>query len=258
MISTCYYCRPSDNLTPSATLSLTAGTEAGAFPLTNAQDRIARTVFKSTGTSCTIRSHWSAPVTIEGLSLHYHKLAGATVTVTNPAGFSRALTIPANTADGHCLDPWDDYRTLANVTDDDWDIVITGAATVVAIGEIVWWQTVREAILDRGAVGDENQPAVVHAGDYHPRINAYRMGTRVRAFRGHIVPADVAADILTLSRGAQGVMLPFALVPDSTVNDALFGHLATTRHTFLESYPRGSGARETDLEFAEALRGLAL
>lgn len=258
MSSTCYYCRPADNLAPNATLSLTAGVEDAAFPLTNLQDRKAKTVFKSTGTGATIRSTFGSPVTLEGIALHFHKLAGATVTVTNAAGFNRALTIPANTADGHCLDPWDDYRGLANRTSNVWDVAITGAATVVAIGELVWIQTLRELELDRGAVTDEDHPAVVHAGDYHPVIGVYRLGSRVRAFRAHITPQTSADDLLTLHRGATGPLLPFTLIPDSTVNDALFGHLASPLHAFLEALPRGSGARETDLNFVEAIRGLAL
>jgi len=258
MAGTCYYCRPTDNLMPSATLSLTAGSAAAAFPLTNAQDQKANTVFKSTGTGATIRSTFGAPVTIQALSLHYHKLAGATVLVTNAAGFSNGFTIPANSPDGHCIDPWEDYRGLSLVTSNVWDIAITGAATVVAIGEIVWWQTVREFELDRGAVTEEDHPAVVHAGDYHPVIAVYRRGTRVRGFRCHITPQTSADDLLTLHRGATGPLLPFPLVPDSTVNDALYGRLASTRHAFLEAFPRGSGAREADLNFIESIRGIAL
>lgn len=258
-MSTCYYCRPSENLTPSATLSLTAGVVDGAFPLTNLQDLKPRTVFKSTGTGCTIRSHWAAPVTIEALSIHFHKLAGvASVTITNPAGFSRPLTIPANTLDGHCIDPWDDYRGLSLVTDDDWDIAVVGAATVVVIGEIVWWQKVREFELDRGAEADEEHPAIVHAGEYHPRIGVYSLGTRVRGFRCPITPQTSADDLQTLHRDAAGPLTPFTLIPDSTQNDALFVHLVPTNHQYAENFPRGSGARETRLDVVEALRGIAL
>lgn len=256
-LSRVLYCRASDNIAPSATLSLLSGTAAAAFPLTNANDRLARTVFKSTGTGCVIRSHWSAPVTIEGLSLHYHKLAGATVTVSNPAGFSRALTIPANTLDGHCVDPWDDYRGLSNVTDDDWDITITGAATVVAFGEIVWMQTLSEILMDRGAIGNDLQTAIVQATDYHPMARVYGMGTRVRGFQGHITPGESAIDLLASHQDSRGPLRPIVVIPDSTVNDALFAHLVANPHTYTEA-ARTSGIREVDIQFIEAIRGLAL
>ncbi len=258
MSSTGYYCRPADNLATTASVSLTAGTAAAAFPLANVKDLLAHSVFKATGTSCTIRFTWGSPVTPEAISIHFHNLAGATVTISNGAGFSNGLPIPANTADGHCLDPWEDYRGLANRNSTTWDVAITGASANVAIGEIVIWGTVREAELDRGAVSEEDQVSIVHEGDYHPRIHCYRLGTRVRAFSDHITPLTTASDLLTLSRGAKGPLLPFALVPDSTVNDALFGYLLNSRHRFVENAPRGSGSRETDLSFLEALRGLAL
>jgi hypothetical protein len=257
-MSTVLYCRPADNVAPSATLSLTAGTEDAAFVLANMQDLKAHTVFKSTGTGATIRSMFGAPVTLEGLALCFHKLAGATVTVTNAAGFSKGLTIPANTADGHCIDPWDDYRDLALTTSNVWDIAIAGAATVVAIGEIVWIETLREMLLDIGPSFDDGQPAIVHPGDYHPRVNAYSMGSRVRWFRGTCTPTDLADDLLTLNRAALGPLRPFALIPDSTKNDALYAHLATDIQKHVESQARGTGVRRTSVEFVESVRGLPL
>ena len=258
MSSTCYFCRPADILTAAATLSLTAGAADAAFPLTNLQDGRAHTVFKSTGNAATIRSTFGSPVTLEAVAVHFHKLAGATVDVTNGAGLDESLVIPANTPDGHCLDPWLDLRGFANLTSDIWDLEITGAATVVAIGELLWIETIREFEVQRGIVQEEELATVVHAGDYHPRIAAYHLGSRVRAFQGHLTPKTSADELLTLHRGAKGPLTPFWLVPDSTVNDALYGHLIPARHQFVESFPRGSGARETDVEFVEALRGLPL
>lgn len=257
-MSTVLYCRPSDILTPEATLSLTSGTANADFPLANAQDKKAHTVFKSTGTAATIRSHWSSPVTIEGIALVYHKLAGATVTISNPAGFSKALTIPANSEDGHCLDPWDDYRDLDDTTDDDWDITISGVTGVVTIGEILWIETLREAVLDIGPSFDDQQASLIQPTDYHPHANVYSMATRCRKFRGHCWLATVADDLLSLHRDARGPVRPFLLVPDSDKNDALYAHWATDLQRQVEALARGTGARMTDVEFVEAIRGLPL
>lgn len=257
-ISTVLYARPSDVITSTATLSLTSGSANSSFPLTNAKDGKAHTVFKSTGTGCTIRSHWSSPVTIEGLVLAYHKLAGATVTVSNPAGFSRALTIPANSADGHCIDPWGDYRGLSNVTDDDWDIAIAGAATVVVIGEILWIQTWRELLLDRGADRDEEHEAIVQATDYHPHANVYSMGTRVGFFKGTTQDQVTTEAVRDLHRATKGPLTPVPVIPDTNENVALYAHLATSLRQENESGPRGSGWRTTTVQFTEAIRGLPL
>lgn len=250
--------RASDVITSAATLSFLSGAAAAAFPLNNAKDGKAHTVFKSTGTSCTIRSHWAAPVTLEGLVLPYHKLAGCTVTVTNPAGFSQVITIPANTADGHCIDPWKDFRGLSNVTDDDWDIAISGAATVVALGEIVWVQAWRELLLDWGPAHDFDQPSIVLGTDYHPQAHVYRMGTRVRRFRATTLDAVTTAEVQLLQLGAKGPLTLLPWILDSNVNDALYARFVGTHHGEAEPGPRTSGMRSTGFEIIEALRGLAL
>lgn len=252
------YCRPSDVITSSATLSLTDGAANASFPLTNLQDGKAHTVFKSTGTGATIRSTFGSPVTIEGLVLVYHKLAGATVTVTNAAGFSNGLTIPANSEDGHCIDPWEDYRDLANTTSNVWDIAITGAATVVVIGEILWVQTWRELEILMGATGVDAQPAIVQPTDYHPHANVYSMGTRVRGYRGSVKLTTLATALLSLHRDARGPKTPFPLILDSPDNDALYVHLATNVHQYVESEHRDVGVRDVEVEFIEALKGLPL
>lgn len=249
-----YYCRPSDILTPSATLSLTAGAANAAFPLTNAQDRKAHTVFKSTGTGCTIRSHWSSAKTIQALALINHKLAGATVTVTNPAGFNQAFAIPANSEDGHGIDPWMSFLGLANTSDDDWDIAITGAATVCAIGEILWVETLRTLPIEFRAQAPEAHLTIVRPTDYGVR-NKCSLGVRQRGLRGRVSRESAAADLLALQRDAAGAFREFLLVPFSSTNDALYVDLVTDARTPIIE---GPNFRPVDLEFIEAQKGLAL
>lgn len=248
---------PSNLKTP-ATVSLTAGTAAAAFPVTNLKDGMARTPFKATGTSCTIRAHFAAPVTLEGFVLSFHNLAGATVALSNPAGLNQAVTIPANSEDGHCIDPWLDLRGVANATDDDWDLTISGAAANVAIGELVFVGTWSLLLLDRGADVAEDHPAIVHPTDYHPHAHVYRKATRVRYFAATTADEVTTAIIRSLHRGAKGPYTPFPLIPDLSINDALYGHLSASRHSEQEAGPRGSGWRPTSLAFVESPRGLAL
>lgn len=261
-LSRVLFCLPSEILTPAATLSLLAGTPDAAFPLTNAQDGKASSPFKATGTSCTIRSHFASPKTLAGVVLAYHNLAGATVTVSNPAGLSVSMPIPANTEDGHCLDPWLDLRDVDNTTDDDWDIAISGAAANVAIGELIWIAAWHEAEMDlRSPGGDDVQPAIIQPGDFHPAIHRYGMGTRVRSFDGHVTPSVSSLALLSLHRSARGPVRPFVVIPDTLINDALYVTSTTTRHRYRETSARHASAevmREVDVSFTETIRGLAL
>lgn len=249
------YCRPSDIITDSATISLTSGSADGSYPLSNLYDRYAHTVFKSVGTSCTIRAVFGAAKTLQAIALINHKLAGATVTVTNSAGFSRALTIPSNSEDGHCIDPWDTYVSLANTSATTWTITITGAATVVAIGELLLIQTLRTMNFQRGGTEAEQHGVISQQTDYGVR-RKYELGVRQRVKAGELILTETLRDdLIALARDAKGPKKNFLLVPDDADNDALFVELATNPR---ELARQGPFASTVTLEFVEQQKGLAL
>jgi hypothetical protein len=252
-----YFCLPSDILTAQATLSLT-GAEDPEFPLTNLQDGIAHTVFKSTGSAATIRATFGAAKTLQAIALIHHKLVGATITVTNTSGFSNGLAVAALPEDGHPLDPWKDYRGLANTTSTTWDVAITGAATVVAIAELLLIQTLRPIDFSRRASENEQHPTVpenIHRTDYGVRL-PYEMGVRLRDKSGHVFLDQTLRNLLiSLERDARGRSRPFLLIPDGTLNDAWLVNLMTPVTKILRENP---GLSEIDLEFAECGKGLAL
>lgn len=215
------YCRPSDIITDSATITLTAGTADSAYPLANLKDRLAHTVFKSTGTSCTIHVVFGASKTLQGIQFTNHKLVGCTVTVTNGAGFSKVVAIPAVPADGLPLDPWDDWRFLANNASTTWDIAITGAATVVAIGELNLIQTLRTMTVTTPVEDTETHAFSLATTDYGVR-QKYSMGVRQRRYRVRPFYESARADFLALQRDAKGAYKNFVFILDTRVNDALY------------------------------------
>jgi len=232
------YCRPSDIITDSATVSLTAGTADSVYPLTKLYDRNAASVFKTTGTSCTIHVVFGSSKTLQGIQFVNHKLAGCTVTVTNGAGFSRGITIPATPQDSLPLDPWDDWRTLANNAHTTWDIAISGAATVVAIGELNLIQTLRTVTLERAVEDGEAHASSIAMTDYGVRLK-YSFGVRQRTFRVRPFWESFRADFLALQRDAKGAHKNFVFVLDSRVNDSLYVDLTDDTRTITRDIAPG-------------------
>jgi hypothetical protein len=254
MPSETLYALPSDILTDSATISLTAGTADAAFPLTNLYDRYAHTVFKTTGTSCTIHVVFGGSKTLQGIAFINHKLAGCTVTVTNSAGFNRTVTIPTTPGDGLPLDPWDDWRTLANTSSTTWNIAISGAATVVAIGELLLIETLR-TLQVRSIVKDrENHKTSVMRADSGVK-HKYGFGVRTRGYTITVIRESQRAAVLALERDSRGELKNFLFVLDSAVNDALYVDLA------MQDVEIQRGPKlivEVELILEEQQKGLAL
>lgn len=250
-----YYARPSDLLQDLVTPTLTAGAAAAAFPLANLKDRKAHTVFKSTGTGATIQWVFGSAKTLQAIALIHHKLAGATVTLTNNAGMAaQTITIPANSEDGHAIDPWKSLLGVGSASATTWILTITGAATVVAIGEVLLIETLRTLPILWGVDDRETHAGILHETDYGVRLK-YTMGVRQRYVKGRVKVESARADLLSLQRDARGVLKNFPLILDSAVNDALFVDLTTDGRTFLRRLPAFS---EVDLEFTEQQKGLSL
>lgn len=248
------YCRPSDVVTDSATVTLAAGTADSAYPLTNLYDRKAYSVFKATGTSCTPRATFGGSQTIQAAAVIQHNLAGATVTVTNGAGFSNDLTVPSDSEDGHSINPWEDYRGLSNTASTQWNLAVSGASANVAIGEWALVQTLRTLPIIWGVIEDESHPVSRSVTDYGVDLN-YGMGVRSRIVRCEVKLDSMRADLVSLQRDARGALKPFLFVLDSSVNDAMWVTLETDVLSIVRKQPRISSV---ELIFKEQQRGLAL
>jgi hypothetical protein len=246
------YCRPSDIITDSATVTLSAGTAAAAFPLTNAYDRKAHTVFKSTANTCTIRALFGGNVTLQGIALIHHNLTA--VTVTNTAGFNTTVSIPTTPQDGLRLDPWKTFIGLANSTGSDWSVALTGSGSICALGELCLVQTWRTLRIRYGVSEDETHGAIIQPTDYGVR-NKYGMGVRQRLIKAQGFFESDRADFLALQRDARGPLKNFVLIFDETANDALFVDLDVPTRTYTMDH---MGVTNVPLHFHEQQKGLAL
>lgn len=257
------YCRASDIITDQATISLTVGAVNAAFPLANIQDRRPGKPTKTTGTTATIRATFGAPVVLEMVSFGPHNLAGATVTLTNNSGLSVSMPVAANYESGLSRNPFLDLTSilLATRTASQWNLVITGAAANIAIGE---WQliTTKRALNiwpatggGTGAGEGQRFRTVTIPTDYDDDSMKYSFGVKRRTFTCRIRLESERAAMLSLHDDAKGSFRSFLFVPDSSVNDA---HLVTAPDelTFTRQLP--TPITEVDIEFLEVQRGVAL
>ena len=251
------YGLPTDNLAPSATISLTAGAPNASFPLTQLYDLKAYKVFKATGTSCTIHAVFGVAKTLQAIALIHTNLNGATITITNGAGLNVTMTAPTLGEDGHRLDSWKDLRGVALTTSTTWDIAITGAAAAIAIGELVLLETVRTLpIVWDGQAPEETESHPTSPGltDYGVSL-PYGFGVRAGSKAGTVLPDTYRSAVLSLKRSAQGSLKAFLIVWEDSVNDARWVHLGDDEHLFTRSNGSISAVR---VRFVDEQKGLAL
>lgn len=243
---------PTDILTDSGTVSLTAGSADSVYPLTNCYDRVSWTVFKSTGTTCTIHVVFGSAKTLQGFA--FINCNATAIQITNGAGFNQAVTIPATPEDGLRLDPWLDARTLPNTSSTTWDFAFTAASTV-GLGELVLAQSLRTIqITWSDASFSEVHLTSRDVTDYGVRL-AYGMGVRNRSKSGHVKRQTEEAGVLSLARSARGGLKPFLLIWNSSVNDSLWVQLESDEHIFNTTY---STISDVAVSFIEQQKGLAL
>ncbi len=232
------YCRPSDILTPSGTVTVSAGTAESAYPVANVRDRLAHTVVKSTGTTITLQAVFGASKTIQAVALINTNATAAVL--TNNAGLNVSIQIPTVPADTLGIDPWLDLRAVALTSSTTWHLALTGP-TGVALGEWLLVETVRTMpILWAGLEEDEQHRTIVHTTDYGVR-KKLPLGVRQRAIRGGTLLETFRPDLLALQRDAQGDSGNFLLVIDSHQNDALYVDLTTDTRTVSRIHPKASG-----------------
>lgn len=250
----CYYAKPSDMVTGSATLSLTAGTANASYPLTNLQDLRPDKPFKATGTAATIRATFGAGKALQAVGFIHHNLHGLTVTVTNNNSMaSQNLVMPAIGDDSYPVNGW---LNIAAVTTSatQWNFAITGAAANVAIGELILVETLRTADITWGVTHADRHPIIEHRTEYDVSL-IYDLAVRTRLFTANVVRESERSAITSLHRGAKGRVTPFWFVLDSDVNDATMVRFAGIELPWERAQPRES---RTTLALEEVSAGVAL
>lgn len=212
---------PSDNIAPSATASWVVGTADAAYPPANVLDLDPAHPAKANETTATLRLTFGGNVTPVGVALINHNLAGATVTLSNNAGtpLSTGITIPANTPDGQCLNPWLDLSALGNRTASQWNIAVSGASLAVGIGE-VWLVT---ALRDFNAIwGFEVKPTylVTRHKTFGGTLLQHNKRVRMRRAMAQIDLDADRASLEQLHQECMGGIKPFLFIPDEAENDA--------------------------------------
>ena len=222
-----FYARPSDIITASATVALTAGAANAAFPLVNLYDLNPAKPFKATSGGCTITFTYGGATTLQAIAIILHNLVGATVALTNNAGMaSQAITIPANSADGLSVDPFKDLRAVASNSATVWTLTITGASANVAIGEVLLCASLRQFEVAREVTRGDRIPAKRDVTSFGVTL-VYPLGVRNHRVAALTLLETERANLLTLFHGALGERRGFLVIPDLLVNDAYYMRFAS-------------------------------
>lgn len=248
-MSRALYCRPSDILTDAATVSVTSGATAAAYPVANISDRKAHSVAKSSGTSITYRAVFGGSKTLQGVVLV--NTDATAVTLSNAAGLSVSIAIPSTPEDGLHLDPWIDLRDVANTSSATWNIALTGPSGV-ALGEWLLIETWRDLPILWDALQEgETHGTILHVTDYGVRLKL-GLGVRQRVVTGRTIHDSFRASLVALQRDAEGPRSAFALILDQAQNDALYVDLTDDTRSVNRIHPRASNI---PLAFIEQQKG---
>lgn len=218
-----YYCRPSDILQP--TWSVTSGAANASFPVTNLGDLKPYKPFKATGTAATVRATFGGNKTLQAVAFIMHNAAGTTVTISSGAGAITTMAFPANTEDGLPVNAYKVLLALSNTTSTTFDFAFTGLSANVAIGEILLIETVRTLQVTWGVTTGREHLLDTMVTEYGVPLT-YELGVRERTFRGEVVLESERSAMEALYDSARGASRAWWLVPDSSVNDCLYARFA--------------------------------
>lgn len=214
------YARPSDDVSPSAAWTLTAGTPDSANPVTTLGNRRPEKPFKAGSTSATARATFGAPVTLVAIAILNHNLAGAaSVVLTSGDGLSVSLTVPANVG-GQSVHFLTDLTAepVLERTSTTFDLAVTtNALGNVAIGEVLLLTAVRDLWVSWGQTLQPDR-LVVDQRTFGATSLLYNKRILSHRFTGTVEPAEYEAEMRTLEAEAEGPVHPWLLWPDVTTS----------------------------------------
>ncbi len=247
------FARASDNVSPNATVTITSGTGNAEYPPENLVDLRPDLPAKLTGTSGTFRFTWSGNQVIVGIVVANHNLAGATVTLSNAAGVNQALTVPAYSG-RQSVSFWRDLRddwTLAQRTDDVWDLAITGAATPVAVGEVIFLTDLEPFNLIWGVTFTPEWDIIQHRTFGRSKIQ-YDKRIVIHKLRGQCNLDDDYATLRALHSECSGPLKFLTVIPDEDTNEAFLMAFTPTGFSFSPTDP---GIMQMPIELEQVSNG---
>lgn len=230
------YAKPNDDFVGGATLSMT--NPVTAYPASNMKTSDPAVVAKASATSTVITITGGSSVTIEGFCIFNHNLVGATVTLSNAAGYSQTITIPARASSGAVRNAWRDCRSDANRTSNVWTLTITGASANVQIGRLYLVTTWYEMPLQWDvAVEDERILAADPMETFYRSYVCYDALVNIRKVSGKTVDHTAYAQLYDLYHAAKGRYAPWPFILDYTVNDAMYVRFANAAFKYQRQAP---------------------
>ena len=227
------YCRPSDNIAATATITLPSGTADSAYPSANLVDLDpAKPAKLTTTTGRWVFNFGSAKELLAAVLAHTNIDAGLEVRLQGNAtdawgapSLNQTFTMPAAAQHDFRASAFVNLSAVSPRTYQYWSVVVVGTnAAAIAIGEIVLSSALRQFTknIGMGVAETEEQP-VSELRTAGGSSLIYRYGTRKRRLSGELLRDDSAADwadMLALVRDARGRGKSFVFMPDLAVNDA--------------------------------------
>jgi hypothetical protein len=262
------YGRYSDNVVPSATLSVQSGTEDPDYLAANLADRVVAIPAQLTTTTGAWKLAYGAAQRIDVVALPHHNLtAGLNVRFQGNATDSwgsptldAAITIPAYRGDGFPGGAWKDLTGVTGYTTAGfqyWRLVIVGVnAAPVKIGELIALSLKRtlNPNISWGAARKDERPIIENVTDYLVST-IYDLGVTRRTIAGELDTTDTGlADVRAWWEDTRGRARPFLLIPDEDVNEAWFVRWDGDLNPTLQITDRNT----IPLTFQEVSRGLVL
>lgn len=214
------YAYPTDDIVTTGTVTM-SGALTG-YPATNIKTYDPSQICLTGGTSSTIVITPGGSRTVEGIAIINHNWT--TATLSSSAGSIGAITMPARSLDGQCINAFLDLRLLSNRTGSSFTIAVSGAANV-GVGRICLVTTLRELRWRWGGSAGvqfrEDWPNVEMRTFYQSRL-VWERGVRVRSASGVVAVEEDRPALMNLARAAKGSTIPWLLIPEQTVNDAMY------------------------------------
>jgi hypothetical protein len=210
-----------------ATLSLTSGTAAAGFPLTNAQGSAPVPVFQSVGTSVTIQiAGTGTPVALALINCR-----------ADSGSFEgHAITFPGLDDEDQRINPWLDLRALS-IGASPWDLVLTVAAGTVFLGRIVLVTALQDLNVKHGTWRHgRTRPGEIRIPTKGGHIIKHTQALRSRWCEGTVDLSEDEAMLSTLDLAAHGDYYPYLVIPDENVNSALWAHQTVPYENGLVDY----------------------